>query len=98
MVKKDMKLLNLIEHIALDRAEWQKKIYVADLNWLEYKTWFVLVWCVQMQSGFPIHTQISIRHNTEGIFVNLLFIDAFLKWCSWSTKFIKWGEGEYFFQ
>ena len=32
VVKKDINLFNLTEHIALGRVEWQKMIHVADLT------------------------------------------------------------------
>ena len=32
VVKKDMIELNLGEHLAIDRAQWRKRIHVADSN------------------------------------------------------------------
>ena len=32
VVRKDIKLLNLIEHIALYRKEWRKRIHIAEPN------------------------------------------------------------------
>ncbi|KAI8523440.1 hypothetical protein RHMOL_Rhmol13G0073700 [Rhododendron molle] len=44
VVRKDLSIVDLCEQVALDKAQWSKKIYVADLKRLGHKTQIGLVW------------------------------------------------------
>lgn len=44
VVLKDVDFLNIMEHIALNRAQWKSWIHAADVNWLQLKALFGLIW------------------------------------------------------
>lgn len=44
VVLKDVDFLNIMEHHALNRAQWKSWIHAADVNWLQLKALFGLIW------------------------------------------------------
>lgn len=55
VVLKDVDFLNIMEHIALNRAQWKSWIHAADVNWLQLKALFGLIWLLFDCTQFSFH-------------------------------------------